>query len=43
VGHLKNGVTQPVLTRAFAYWRNIDLAIGDRIAQGVGQMRAAAE
>src|SRR6202035_5965110 len=23
VGHLKNGVTEPVLARAFEYWRNI--------------------
>ena len=35
VGHLKAGVSQPVLERAFEYWRNIDKAIGDRIAKGV--------
>jgi catalase len=35
VGHLKNGVTEPVLERAFQYWRNIDQDIGDRIAKGV--------
>nr|WP_319492793.1 catalase [uncultured Desulfobacter sp.] len=35
VGHLKNGVTQPVLERCFEYWRNIDKQIGDRIADGV--------
>ncbi len=35
VGHLKNGVTEPVLERAFEYWRNIDKEIGDRIAKGV--------
>ena len=34
VGHLKNGVSEPVLARAFEYWRNIDKAVGDRIAQG---------
>lgn len=35
VGHLKDGVSEPVLARAFQYWRNIDQNIGDRIAQGV--------
>jgi len=35
VGHLKNGVSEPVLQRAFEYWRNIDKEIGDRIAKGV--------
>lgn len=43
VGQLKNGVTEPVLTRAFEYWRNIDGAIGDRIARGVKGQREAAE
>lgn len=36
VGHLKEGVQEPVLSRAVQYWRNIDKAIGDRIAAGVG-------
>jgi catalase len=31
VGHLKRGVSQPVLERAFEYWQNIDKEIGDRI------------
>ncbi|MCF8036777.1 MAG: catalase, partial [Desulfobacteraceae bacterium] len=35
VGHLKNGVSEPVLKRALEYWRNIDQEIGDRIAKGV--------
>lgn len=35
VGHLQNGVTEPVLKRAFEYWRNIDKAVGDRIAKSV--------
>lgn len=35
VGHLKGGVSEPVLERAFEYWRSIDQEIGDRIAQGV--------
>ncbi|MGY0553496.1 catalase [Vreelandella sp. 2A-K22] len=35
VGHLSDGVTEPVLQRAFEYWRNIDQEVGDRIAKGV--------
>jgi catalase len=35
VGHLKDGVSEPVLARAFEYWRTIDKQIGDRIAKGV--------
>jgi catalase len=35
VGHLGKGVSEPVLKRAFEYWRNIDEGIGNRIAEGV--------
>jgi catalase len=35
VGHLSNGVSEPVLTRAFQYWRNIDKTLGDRVERGV--------
>lgn len=35
VGHLKNGVTEPVLKRALEYWRNIDNEIAERIAKGM--------
>jgi catalase len=35
VGHLLNGVTEPVLQRAFEYWRNVDKGLGDRIEQSV--------
>lgn len=34
-GHLSKGVTEPVLQRAFEYWRNIDKDIGDRIEKAV--------
>jgi catalase len=34
-GILKNGVSEPVLQRAFEYWRNIDKETGDRIAKAV--------
>ena len=35
VGHLLNGVSEPVLERAFAYWRNIDADVGAAIESGV--------
>jgi catalase len=35
VGHLLDGVTEPVLERAFLYWRNVDSDLGDRIEKGV--------
>ncbi|WP_115705337.1 catalase [Legionella sainthelensi] len=35
VAHLKNGVTQPVLARAFEYWKKIDQQIGERIEKDV--------
>ncbi|MFE3632136.1 catalase [Streptomyces goshikiensis] len=34
-GHLKDGVSGPVLERAFQYWRAVDKAVGDRIAASV--------
>lgn len=37
VGHLKDGVSKPILERAIQYWRNIDKDVGDRIAAGVEQ------
>ncbi len=35
VGHLLNGVSEPVLLRAFDYWRNVDKNLGDQIERGV--------
>jgi len=35
VGHLLNGVTEPVLQRAFEYWRNVDKDLGDKVEAGV--------
>ena len=35
VGQLLNGVTEPVLIRAFDYLRNVDKDLGDRVEQGV--------
>ena len=34
-GHLLNGVTEPVLERAFQYWRNVDKSLGDKIEAAV--------
>jgi catalase len=35
IGHLKDGVSEPVLARAFDYWRKVDKDLGDRIAAGM--------
>ena len=35
VGHLLDGVTEPVLQRAFEYWRKVDEDLGQRIEKGV--------
>ena len=39
VGHLLNGVSEPVLTRAFDYWSRVDPDIGARIKSGVSEKR----
>ncbi len=35
VGHLLNGVSEPVLQRAFEYWSNVDTDLGERVEKGV--------
>ena len=35
VGHLKGGVSEKVLKRAFEYWRNVDETLGKRVEKGV--------
>jgi len=35
VGHLLGGVSEPVLERAFQYWRNVDKTLGYRVEEGV--------
>jgi catalase len=35
IGHLLDGVTEPVLQRVFDYFRNVDVDLGDRIENGV--------
>ena len=34
-GHLLNGVTEPVLKRAFEYWRNVDKDLGQAVEAAV--------
>ncbi|BBX93782.1 catalase [Mycolicibacterium boenickei] len=34
-GHLRNGVSEKVLQRAFEYWRSIDKEVGDQIEDAV--------
>ena len=34
-GHLGNGVSEPILARAFEYWKNVDKQLGERIEQAV--------
>jgi catalase len=35
VGHLLDGVSEPVLARAFDYWRHVDPDLGDRVEAAV--------
>jgi catalase len=34
-GHLSDGVSDPVLERAFEYWKNVDRNLGERVEQAV--------
>jgi catalase len=34
-GHLLNGVTEPILQRAFQYWSNVDADLGKKIEEAV--------
>jgi catalase len=38
--HLLDGVTEPVLQRAFQYWKNVDHTLGDKIEKGIRDRRA---
>ena len=35
VGHLLGGVSEPVLERAFQYWKNVDQTLGERVEKAV--------
>jgi catalase len=34
-GHLRSGVSEPVLVRAFEYWKNVNKETGDKIEAAV--------
>ncbi|NMD54706.1 MULTISPECIES: catalase [Tsukamurella] len=40
-GHLLDGVSEPVLERAFDYWKRIDAGIGERIERAVRDAQAS--
>ncbi len=40
-GHLANAVSEPVLLRAFEYWRNVDKDLGDRVETAAREKIAA--
>jgi catalase len=35
IGHVSNGVKEPVLSRVFEYWKNVDEDLGKKIEEGV--------
>ncbi|MGV0655503.1 catalase [Mycolicibacterium thermoresistibile] len=35
IGHVSNGVKEPVLSRVFEYWRNVDADLGKKVEEGV--------
>ncbi|EOM77688.1 catalase [Rhodococcus rhodnii] len=35
VGHVLGGVSEPVLSRVFEYWKNVDADLGKRVEEGV--------
>jgi catalase len=40
-GHLLNGVTEPVLLRAFQYWSNVDADLGKKVEEAVRSQQGA--
>jgi catalase len=35
IGHVLDGVREPVLSRVFQYWTNVDPDLGKKIEEGV--------
>ena len=35
IGHVSQGVKEPVLSRVFEYWRNVDADLGTTVEEGV--------
>ena len=42
IGHVSEGVSEPVLSRVFEYWKNVDPDLGKKIEEGVRANRTAA-
>lgn len=41
IGHVSNGVVEPVLSRVFEYWNNVDPELGKKVQEGVRAARVA--
>jgi catalase len=35
IGHVSNGGKEPVLSRVFEYWKNVDPDLGKKVEEGV--------
>ena len=35
IGHVSDGVKEPVLSRVFEYWKNVDPELGKKVEEGV--------
>jgi catalase len=35
IGHVSDGVKEPVLSRVFEYWTNVDAELGKKVEEGV--------
>jgi catalase len=35
IGHVSDGVQEPVLSRVFEYWTNVDAELGKKVEEGV--------
>jgi catalase len=35
IGHVLDGVREPVLSRVFEYWKNVDPDLGKKVEEGV--------
>ena len=35
IGHVSDGVKEPVLSRVFDYWRTVDADLGKKVEEGV--------
>lgn len=35
IGHVSDGIKEPVLSRVFEYWKNVDADLGKKIEEGI--------